>query len=376
MTTHMNQILAMIERDLRKFLRSPALIMASMVFPLIQLVVLGYAFGGKVKNARVAVVDQDHGPEALRVKQLLLAIESNARTLRVEFLADSGDALQKLKGGKISALIQIPPHFSRQINLGLEPRLALVVDNTDPFVAAELQGRLQEMIRELKGPPGEAREDGSSPLDLVELYGYIEYIEYLLPGTVVLAIFVSAMIGGGIIFIDDKARGLHEGYLATPISKFSLISGFILSGTVKGILSGLALVLVGSIISGVDLGRVFAPQQFLLLLLSILLTSTALISMMFALMARVDDPMVPRSIIGILNTLLYFPSGAVYPIEGFPAWLRAVATVNPETYAVHAFKGILLKGSGLESLMADFLFLSVFSLVMITLSVLLFKRTL
>ena len=40
------RIWALIERDLRKFFRSPALMMTSMVFPLLQLVVLGYAFGG------------------------------------------------------------------------------------------------------------------------------------------------------------------------------------------------------------------------------------------------------------------------------------------------------------------------------------------
>ena len=41
---------------MRKFFRSPAQMMASMVFPLMQLVVLGYAFGGKIKGVIVAVV--------------------------------------------------------------------------------------------------------------------------------------------------------------------------------------------------------------------------------------------------------------------------------------------------------------------------------
>ena len=44
------RIMALIERDMRKFFRSPALMMASMIFPLVQLVVLGYAFGGKIKG--------------------------------------------------------------------------------------------------------------------------------------------------------------------------------------------------------------------------------------------------------------------------------------------------------------------------------------
>ena len=43
----------------------------------------------------------------------------------------------------------------------------------------------------------------------------------------------------GIIFIDDKERGLHEGYLVTPISKLELIAGFNLSGTIKAVFEGL-----------------------------------------------------------------------------------------------------------------------------------------
>ena len=57
---------ALIERELRRFSKSPMLIVMSMVFPLLQLVVLGYAFGGNVKHLRVAVVDQDHGVPAIR----------------------------------------------------------------------------------------------------------------------------------------------------------------------------------------------------------------------------------------------------------------------------------------------------------------------
>src|SRR6202051_2353336 len=57
------RILAIFERDLRKFFRSPALMMTSMVFPLMQLIVLGYAFGGKIKNVSIPLVDNDDGAE-------------------------------------------------------------------------------------------------------------------------------------------------------------------------------------------------------------------------------------------------------------------------------------------------------------------------
>ena len=61
----MQRTLAIIEREMRRFRRSPMLIVISMVFPIVQLVVLGYAFGGNVKHLKVAVVDQDHGLPAV-----------------------------------------------------------------------------------------------------------------------------------------------------------------------------------------------------------------------------------------------------------------------------------------------------------------------
>ena len=50
----MNRMMAIIEREMRKFFRSPALMFASMVMPLVQLIVLGNAFGGRFATRRWA----------------------------------------------------------------------------------------------------------------------------------------------------------------------------------------------------------------------------------------------------------------------------------------------------------------------------------
>ena len=85
----------------------------------------------------------------------------------------------------------------------------------------------------------------------------------------------------------------------------------------------------------------------------IVATSLAFNTMMFLMMVRVEDPLVPRAMFGILNTLLFFPSGAIYPIKAFPAWLRAIAYVDPFTYAVHGFKAMLLKDAGFVAIRMD-----------------------
>ena len=114
-------------------------------------------------------------------------------------------------------------------------------------MAATLGGLLG-VFNAPRTPP---RVPGAAQLEVVEVYPYVPYIQYLLPGSIVMSIFMMVMIGGGIIFIDDKARGLHEGYLVTPITKFELIAGFNISGTIKAVLAGMVIMMIGSIIAGV-----------------------------------------------------------------------------------------------------------------------------
>jgi ABC-2 type transport system permease protein len=368
------RMMAIVERDLRKFFRSPALMMAAMVFPLVQLIVLGNAFGGKVRDAKLGIVDHDHGPQAVKVIEALRAVQSNARTYKPIIYGDEKEMIADVRKGNLNAGIVIPLNFSRNVYERTRPRIGLVLDNTDNFMTSAFEDSLNRLVDAFNQPEIEPRVVQRIELEVVELYPYIEYMKYLLPGSITLAMFVSVMIGGGIVYIDDKARGVHEGYLVTPITKMELVAGLNLAGAFKAVGAGLVLTIIGSLIAGV--GSTFQPANLLWLLLLVGLTSFAFISMMFLMMVRVNDPLVPRAMFGILNTLLYFPSGAIYPTLAFPKWLQFIAWIDPFSYSVHGFKAVLLKGVGLAAIWPDLLYLGGFATVMFVLSTLLFKRTL
>ena len=371
----MGRTLALIEREMRRFRRSPFLIGMSMVMPIVQLVVLGYAFGGNVKHLKLGIVDQDHGVPAIRLREMTSAVAAGAHTIDVVGYADVGEALTELRNGQVNGVLTIPPDFSRRALRKNNPKVALIEDNTDTFVSVALASTINGLLSSYA--PGVrlvSRVATAPSLDVVEIYPYVPYVQYLLPGSITMSIFVMVMIGGGIIFIDDKARGLHEGYLVTPITKLELIAGFNISGTIKAVVVGMFLVLIGSFIAGIP--NPLNPLRLLRLFVVVVITAFALISLMFLLMVRVSDPLLPRAIFGVLNTVLYFPSGAVYPQQGFPGWMQVIAAVDPFTYAVHAFKCLLLKNTGFGAIAFDLLFLSVFSTIAMTLATRLFKRTL
>jgi ABC-2 type transport system permease protein len=368
------RMMAIVERDLRKFFRSPALMVAAMVFPLVQLIVLGNAFGGKIKDAKIGIVSHDNGPQAIRVMEALRAVQSNARTFQPIVYPDEKVMVAAVRRGELNAGLVIPPQFSRNVYEHSRPRIGLVLDNTDNFMTSTLVDQMTQLVAALNQTEVEPRVVQQIEFQVVELYPYIEYMKYLLPGSITLAMFVSVMIGGGIVYIDDKARGVHEGYLVTPITKLELVAGLNVAGALKAMGAGVVLTILGSLIAGV--GSAFQPANFFWLLLLIAATSFAFISMMFVMMVRVNDPLIPRAVFGILNTLLYFPSGAIYPIQAFPRWLQWIAWIDPFTYSVRGFKAVLLKGVGLAAIWPDLLYLGGFAVVAFALSTLLFKRTL
>jgi ABC-2 type transport system permease protein len=370
----MTRMMAIVEREMRKFFRSPALMMVSMALPLVQLVILGNAFGGKIRGARMGVVDYDRGSQALKIHEAFNSIAANIRTFTTVVYDNEAKAREDVRTGKLDGAVIIPAQYSRRVLAGDSPAVGVVVDNTDQTMSSSLEAEMQSVVDALNAPAIEPKVAQQIALEIVELYPYVEYMKYLLAGSIALAMYVAVMIGGGMLYIDDKARGVHEGYLVTPITRLELVLGLNLAGTIKAVLSGLCLTIIGSLLAG--LGVIFHPLAALQLFLLIVSTSVAFNGMMFLMMVRVEDPLVPRAIFGVLNTLLFFPSGAISPIVGFPKWLRTIAVVDPFTYAVHGFKAVLLKDGGFAAIWADLLFLFGFGVATLMVATPLFKRTL
>src|SRR5271156_677146 len=129
----MHRVWAIIERDLRRFRRSPVFVVVSIIMPLVQLVVLGYAFGGKIQNLKVGVVDEDHGVPAIKLHEMFQAVAANAKTFTPIYYDDRAMALQDLRSGKLNGVLEIPPDFSRNVLKSANPRIALMEDNSDQF---------------------------------------------------------------------------------------------------------------------------------------------------------------------------------------------------------------------------------------------------
>src|SRR4029450_13278922 len=106
-------------------------------------------------------------------------------------------ALTDLRNGRVNGVLTIPPDFSRRVLAKNEPRIALIEDNTDNFVSVSLASTMGSLVGAYSPPVKvNAHVETEPRLDVVEVYPYVPYIQYLRPGSGAMSIFMMVRIGG------------------------------------------------------------------------------------------------------------------------------------------------------------------------------------
>jgi ABC-2 type transport system permease protein len=356
-------ILAICQRSYVTLWRQPVLIVSTMLFPVVYLLILGNSLNRQLRALPIAIVDEAGNALAAECVRGAMALESGRDLLRIVPVADREEALRGLRRGRFRAVWIFPFGLSRQ-----GPAPSFIGDNTDRFSFDTLTDSLREIWDNAANAGVPAR---AAPAVSLEAYPYLDYLTYLAPAVVCLAIFMGSMVSGGLQVIEDRMYGYHEGYLVTPISTGTLVAGHILAGSLVAAFAG-DVVLVTILV----LAPIPAPGTAAVLsaLLTIFLTSLAIASVWFLLFARARRASVLRGMFGIINALLFFPSGALYPVESYPGWLRAISNVDPLTYGLRALRDVLLRGGEPSACYAPWMFLLTFTLVCGILTRVLFRR--
>jgi ABC-2 type transport system permease protein len=288
---------------------------------------------------------------------------------------DEQAAIDDVRNGKYKAALIIPPDFSKKIDLKSRSEVGLFLDNTDGISSGTIAGVVNGAVAAVRSRYINIRE---APDEIhvrdVNLYRNVDYFQSLVPGVVVMAIFLGTLTTGVFNVVMDRFQGIEESYLLTPLTKANIVGGLILSGLAITTSVSVLVLGIGIVLTGIPLPTNIG--QIVSLLIIIIFTTLCLQSLMFALLGRADHPRLVGVLSGFMNVILFFPSGAVYPTTSLPGWLKSFAMVNPEAYAVDALKALLFKNAGLTTVLVDIVFLMAFTAVMMVVAIMLFKRTL
>ncbi len=198
--------------------------------------------------------------------------------------------------------------------------------------------------------------------------GQGNFLEFLVPGIMAQTVLFASMFYGAMIMFDKQFGFLKE-TLVAPVARWKIMLGGALGGATTAVIQGI-LVLAISMLIG------FRPENWLAIpatIVVLMMLAIAIASFSSGIGSFVNDMQGFQAINQFLVFPLYFLSGALYPLQGVPAWLRIVAELNPMSYAVDAMRDTLI-GQTHFGLAKDFLVLTITLVVLIAFGAYRFKH--
>jgi len=196
----------------------------------------------------------------------------------------------------------------------------------------------------------------------------IGYLDFLAPGIVGMTLlFAGTMSGASVIW--DKEFGFLKEVLVAPVNRFSVILGRSLGGMTTAIIQ--ALIIVGiAVAMGVQLSSV---PGFLLAILVMILTCATFTGLGLIIATKLGNLEGFMAIMNLIVFPIFLLSGALFPIQSMPSWLRYIMYIDPLTYGVDGLRGTLI-GISAFPLWLDFTVLIALCIALATLGSYFFSR--
>jgi ABC-2 type transport system permease protein len=207
----------------------------------------------------------------------------------------------------------------RQIKALLRQPALLVITLAQPMVWLFLFGNLFRRIVELPG------------------FGTASYLDYLVPGVVVMNA-VSSNMWAGMAVIEEIDRGTLNRFLTSPVRRSAILNGAVIVNALTTAVQSAIIVLLGWAAGATYPGG--APGPIALIVASMLLGSVfSALSTVFGLALRQRESIIGMSIFLLLP--LTFLSTAFMAKSLMPGWMQAIANANPVNWALEATRDVL-----------------------------------
>ena len=282
---------------------------------------------------------------------------------------DGKTAEQSLRRGQAAAVLVVPIHYERELLAGHDSPVQLLVDGSDGNLARQIMSKIDTILRSqgLGGsPPAFAPPLSVRVYTLFNPAGRSTF--FLVPG---LAAYLLA-IAAALTVAREWERGSMEQLFASPVGRLEIVLGKLLPYLVLGMVQLLLVLTLSATVFDVpirgDLTMIFLAGFLFLagMLGQGLLISVVARNQLVATQAGALSSLLPSLIL----------SGMVVPIENMPPILRAISSVVPARYLVHALRTLMLKGGGPSLVALDLLALLAFAVVVLALATVRFKRRL
>ncbi|GAB6181171.1 ABC transporter permease [Desulfotomaculum defluvii] len=366
----MSRILAILYKEFLQMKRDRLTIGLIFMLPLVQLLLFGYAIQTEVKHIPTVVFDQSLSPES---RELLESFQASGYFEVTQVAANYDEVTQMIDQGIVKVGVIFPPDYAKNVRKGETAQVQVLVDATDSMVSnsaiatANAIGLIesQNVIIEKVGQFQPAYDIRVRPWYNPD--GITAY--YMVPAILGIIVTMTMVMMTSMGIVRERERGTLEQLMVTPIKSYELMIGKIIPYIVLGYLQITVALLVGVLVFDVPI-RGSLLQLYLLTLFFI--TASLGIGVLISNIAKTQMQAMQMSFFVLLPSILL--SGFMFPREAMPVIIKYLSNLIPLTYYLTIIRGIVLKGIGFSYLIPQVVSLFIFTMVLMTVSILKFKK--
>ena len=369
----------MLVKEFIQVLRDKRTRFVLIVPPMIQMLIFGYAATLEIKHVSTAIVDYDNSAESREFISRMLGspyFDVKARTLNpdeVRTMIDRGD---------IVLAVQMNAGFAQQLRKGQTATVQAIVDASNSNTALVAAGYVNQVAMKYARDYQRDALNRTSPMLMSQLPQItverrpwfnpdLRSQWFFVPGVMGNLMLVIVMILTAFAVVREREIGTLEQIMVTPIRQTEFIIGKTLPFFLIGLLDAVLITAVGTLWFRVPL-----RGSFLVLTAGtvLFLLCTLGIGLLISTVSSTQQQAMVSAFFFIMPAIIF--SGFSSPISSMPQWLQVLTYADPLRYYLVILRSVYLKGLGFEILWPQMAALATLALVILSLSVLRFHKSL
>ncbi|HHT0593724.1 TPA: ABC transporter permease [Legionella anisa] len=353
---------------------SPTFILLFLI-PVMQILLFGFMINTNPKHLPTAVISSEENS----FTRTLLEGLKHTDYFSLNFIAQSEKAADKLLlSGKGLFVINIPPNFSRDLIRGKKPHVLIEADASDPIsisnafrAASELPSKVFE--RDLRGSLDYLVSKGAPfVFDIHAKFNPEGISQYnIVPGLISVLIFTTLTLLTAMSITSEYEIGTFETLLITPLSATNIIFGKVIPHFIAGYFILFVLLMISLFVFAVPF---YGSISLYLFIMAFYAISNLSLGLVISVFAKTQFQAVAAISACILVSVM--TSGFLFPFSGMPIWAQYIGQILPLTHFIRITRNIMLKGADFNILWPDVWPIILFTLFIVILGTLIFRKTL
>lgn len=355
----------MIRKEFIQVFRDRNMLRIIFAMPILQLLIFGYVANTEVKRVALDVYDFDQSATS---RQYIQALEAGDYFTVQDPMASVLAIEDRFRENAAEMVLIIPPDFTRELTGAGAAEVGLLADGSNSNTAAIGTGYVALISAEYARDLAEV----TSPVQLRYQVLYnpeMESVYFMVPGIVAALLTMVTVMLTSMAIVRERERGTLEQLLVTPMSTVTFLLGKLIPFAVLGIFEMILALTVGILWFGIP----FAGSVPLLFALSGLYLFTTLgIGLFFSTVTSTQQQ--AMFFAWFFSVFALLTSGFFTPISNMPPWTQYLTYANPMRYFMNIARGTMMRGAGIPELSTDIIALTLFGLVVLSVSVLRFSK--